>query len=340
MKTRLIATYLSASFCLLAQQTWTVHDRNRPHPPVVTAGSPANMPPSDAVVLFDGRNADQFESVEGGAAAWKVQDGALTVVPRSGSIKTKQAFGDCQLHVEWASPNPPQGQDQGRGNSGIILMGMFEMQVLDSFHADTYADGQAAAVYGQYPPIVNASRPPGEWQTYDIIFHRPRFNEQGLLTDRARVTLLQNGVLVQDDVELSGPTAYHNRPPYFPSPDRMPFVLQDHGTPVRYRNIWIRELGHEPERVPVSSFVPLRPDSEHYQKLAGNYAADHGNIEIRVDGDHLTAEIQHSSLVLTPMKDDVFWARGLPGNDELPFIFSGNAVTVFLGGHWTTFTRK
>jgi hypothetical protein len=164
-------------------------------------------------------------------------------VPHSGFIHTRQPFGDCQLHVEFAEPVPATGADQGRGNSGVFLMGLYEIQVLDSYQNKTYADGQAGAVYGQFPPQVNASRPPGQWQEYDIIFHGPRFANDGKLLRPARMTVLHNGVLVQDSVELSGPTAHHERPPYKPTPEKLPLSLQDHGNPVRFRNIWIRALG-------------------------------------------------------------------------------------------------
>ena len=161
----------------------------------------------------------------------------------TGYIHTLQPFGDCQLHVEFAEPVPPVGEDQGRGNSGVFLMGLYEIQVLDSYQNKTYADGQASGVYGQFPPQVNASRPPGQWQTYDIVFHGPRFDKDGKVLRPARVTVLHNGVLVQDNVELSGPTEHHQRPPYKATPDKLPLALQDHGNPVRFRNIWIRELG-------------------------------------------------------------------------------------------------
>jgi hypothetical protein len=150
-----------------------------------------------------------------------------------------------QLHVEWAAPSPPSGDGQNRGNSGVFLMGRYEVQVLDSYRNTTYPDGQAAALYGQYPPLVNASRPPGEWQTYDIVFRRPRFDANGKLLSKARVTVFHNGVLVQDAVELTGPTAHHARPAYSAHPDRLPILLQDHGDPVRYRNIWLRNLERE-----------------------------------------------------------------------------------------------
>jgi len=179
----------------------------------------------------------------GAPAAWKVEDGYFEVVPGSGDLASAAGFGDCQLHLEWATPAPPSGEGQDRGNSGVFLMGLYEVQVLDSYRSRTYADGQAAALYGQFPPLVNASRPPGEWQTYDIVFHRPRFDRQGRLERPATMTVLHNGVLVQDGVELVGATAHKVRAKYAAHPDRLPLVLQDHGHPLRYRNVWVRELG-------------------------------------------------------------------------------------------------
>jgi len=163
------------------------------------------------------------------------------VVPKTGYIFTKQAFGDCQLHVEFMEPSPAKGEGQDRGNSGVFLMGLYEIQVLDSYQNKTYADGQAAAVYGQYPPLVNASRPPGRWQSYDIVFHAPRFGGDGKLARAARVTLFHNGLLVQDNVEILGSTATEE-PLYEKQSDKLPLALQDHNHPVRYRNIWVREL--------------------------------------------------------------------------------------------------
>jgi hypothetical protein len=225
-------------------EKWAIHDETRPLPPVVDPG-PAGAPaaaPSDAIVLFDGRNLLSWEDGKGGPANWKVTDGYMEVVAQVGSIRTKKGFGDCQLHVEWATPSAVTGEGQERGNSGVFLMDTYEVQVLDSYGNRTYADGMAAAVYGQFPPLVNACRKPGEWQTYDIVFHRPRFDHQGGLVRPARLTVFQNGVLVQDNVELTGPTAHKARPPYIAHPDRLPLSLQDHGNPTRYRNIWLREL--------------------------------------------------------------------------------------------------
>ncbi len=226
---------------------WPIHDRNRPQPPVITPGEAGTQdrpgrPPSDAIVLFDGKNLSQWEAVNGGPAKWNVGNGYFETAPKTGNIRTKQPFGNCQLHVEWATPSPPRGEDQDRGNSGVFLHSLYEIQVLDSYQNITYPDGQAAAVYGQYPPLVNASHPPGQWQTYDVVFHGPRFESDGKLRRPAYVTVLHNGMLVQDHVAIMGPTEHKQRPPYHVTPDKLPLMLQDHNHPVRYRNIWIREL--------------------------------------------------------------------------------------------------
>ena len=232
-----------------APMKWKIHDPNRPLPPVIDPGTASTQEtpgraPSDAVVLFDGKDLSRWADKDGKPAKWKVENGYAEVVAQSGYIYTRDSFGDCQLHVEFAEPSPGVGESQERGNSGVFLMGQYETQVLDSYQNKTYVDGQAAAEYGQYPPLVNAARPPAQWQTYDIIFHRPHFKD-GKVTQPARVTVLHNGVLVQDNVELTGPTAHGERPPYKPGPDKLPLALQDHGDPVRYRNIWIRELHEE-----------------------------------------------------------------------------------------------
>lgn len=226
---------------------WKIHDLNRPVPAVITPGTSSTRDapgkaPSDAIVLFDGKDLSQWLSADNGAAKWKVENGYAEVAAKTGYIHTKKAFGDCQLHVEFSEPAPPKGESQGRGNSGVFLMGLYEIQVLDSYENKTYADGQAAAVYGQYPPLVNASRPPGQWQSYDIVFHAPHFDQSGKLLSPARVTVFHNGVLVQDNVEIRGRTAIGDVPTYEAGPDKAALALQDHGDPVRYRNIWIREL--------------------------------------------------------------------------------------------------
>jgi hypothetical protein len=209
-----------------------------PEPKVIDPG-PVGGPPSDAIVLFDGKDLSKW--VDGNR--WIVKDG-YAVADRQ-SIRTKDSFGDCQLHVEWAAPEKVTGSGQGRGNSGVILMTQYEVQILDSYQNDTYYDGQCASVYKQHPPLVNACRKPGQWQTYDIVFRSPRFDAQGKLTRPACVTVLHNGVLVQDHYELQGETSYFHAPRYQAHPPKMPLELQYHWNPVRFRNIWIRELPEE-----------------------------------------------------------------------------------------------
>lgn len=207
-----------------------------PEPAVVTPGE-GGKAPSDAIVLFDGSNFDAWK----GAENWKVDDdGGFTV---KGLIRTKQSFGDCQLHVEFASPKEVKGRDQGRGNNGIGFMdARYEIQILDSYNNKTYPEGQCASVYNQRPPMVNVCRKPGEWQTYDIIFTAPRFKADGTLESPAYSTVLHNGVLVHNHTAHIGPMAYRASPPYRAHGPKGPIVLQDHGHPVRFRNIWVREI--------------------------------------------------------------------------------------------------
>jgi hypothetical protein len=223
----------------------------RPRPRVVDPGPyvgpvPA---PSDAVVLFDGRSLAEWRADDQGTgpARWRIERDYMQVAPGTGGIATARPFGDVQLHVEWMTPTPPSRSGQDRGNSGVFLMGQYEVQILDSHGNETYADGQAGAIYGQFPPLVNASRPPGEWQTFDIVFRRPRFDQQGRVVRPARMTVVHNGILIHDAVELLGPTSNQERRPYVVHPDRLPITLQDHGHPVRFRNIWVRTLD-EPSR--------------------------------------------------------------------------------------------
>jgi hypothetical protein len=228
---------------MLPDGKWRVHDGARPQPVVVTPGA-VTAPiaaPSDAVVLFDGRDLSKWRGAKDAPARWSVADGAMTVVARTGDIHTTELFGDVQLHIEWASPAAVSGDSQGRGNSGIFLMERYEIQVLDSYNNPTYPDGQAGAVYGQMPPLVNASRPPGEWQTFDIAFTAPRFKGSTLVSP-ARVTVLHNGVLIQHDTVLIGSTAHQMVGKYEPHPDAASIRLQDHGNPVRFRNVWARRL--------------------------------------------------------------------------------------------------
>jgi hypothetical protein len=205
-----------------------------PEPPIITPGENGS-PPSDAMVLFDGKDLSAWEP----SGTWKVEDGVLT--EGRGDIHTKQDFGDIQLHIEWSSPNPPRGRDQDRGNSGIFFQDRYELQILDSYDNTTYYEGQAGAIYKQSPPMVNAMRKPGEWNSYDVIWKAPTFNEDGSLKSPAYVTALQNGVLILDHFAVLGETPWAEVPKYTahgPGPIR----LQDHGHPVRFRNIWVREL--------------------------------------------------------------------------------------------------
>ncbi|MFO0916813.1 MAG: DUF1080 domain-containing protein [Planctomycetaceae bacterium] len=204
-------------------------------PAVVTPGEHGG-PPADAIVLFDGKDLSAWT----GAENWKIEDGAM--VCGRGDVKTKEAFGDCQLHIEWSAPTPAKGSGQGRGNSGVFLMDNYEIQVLDSFDSKTYFDGQAGAIYKQTPPAVNATKAPGTWNVYDIIWTAPRFQEDGSLKSPAYMTALHNGVLILNHFELKGDTPFTRPPRYTQHAERLPIRLQDHGNPVRFRNIWIREI--------------------------------------------------------------------------------------------------
>jgi hypothetical protein len=225
-----------------AQNDPATTEQWQPVPPKVTPTAQPGGPPSDAIILFDGKNLDAWQSAEGKPAGWEVKDGIMTVRAKAGNIITKQAFGDCQLHLEWRSPLMEGKEGQARANSGVFLMGMYEVQVLDNFENRTYVNGQAASIYKQYPPLVNACRPPGEWQTYDIFFKAPRFSEKSALIVPAVVTVVHNGVLVQNAVSLWGSSAYIGLPKYQQHAAKLPLQLQDHGDPVSFRNIWIREL--------------------------------------------------------------------------------------------------
>ena len=211
-------------------------------PAVVTPGTTAADAPSDAIVLFDGKDASKWVSKSGGKIDWKVDNGALTVGAGKGDITSKDAFGDMQMHIEWRTPSEVKGESQGRGNSGIFIMGLYELQVLDNYNNRTYSNGQAGSIYKQLIPLANACRKPGEWQTYDIVFTAPRFAENGMVKTPARITVIHNGVLVQNNATLVGATEYIGIPVYRKHADKLPIRLQDHGNPVSYRNIWVRNL--------------------------------------------------------------------------------------------------
>jgi hypothetical protein len=255
--TLLAFTFALASFSVRAAEgytdtpmqpdgKWHVHDPNRPKPAVITPGksfSEMAAAPADAIVLFDGKDLSRWEAGNKSEAKWKVENGYMETVPKSGIIRTKDKFGDFQLHIEFATPSKVEGKGQGRGNNGVNIFGRYEIQILDSYDNETYADGQAAAIYSQKPPLVNASRPPGEWQTYDIMWEGPRW-EGDKLTRKARMTVLHNGVVVHHGTELYGHTPYRGLGNYNrPHPPTGSIELFEHGNPVRFRNIWIRPLG-------------------------------------------------------------------------------------------------
>lgn len=228
---------------------WAIHDMNRPQPPRVEPGTFSTQekpgtPPSDAVVLFDGTDAaiaNWISDKNGEPTKWVVKDATLQCVPGSGYVRSKDEFGDCQLHIEWSAPSEVHGDSQGRGNSGVFLMGQVEVQVLDNYNNPTYADGFAGSVYGVNPPMANALRKPGEWQVYDIIFRRPIYKD-GKLLDAGYLTVYCNGVLLQDHTPLQGGGGHKARTKDRPFPEKGPLKLQDHGNPVRYRNVWYRPL--------------------------------------------------------------------------------------------------
>ncbi|NNE00210.1 MAG: DUF1080 domain-containing protein [Pirellulaceae bacterium] len=205
-------------------------------PPIVTPGETDDQPPSDATVLFDGSDLSKWNNAEN----WTVQDGCM--VTGKGKLVSKEEFGDCQVHIEWSAPTPPKGTSQQRGNSGVFLMGIYEIQVLDSYENETYYDGQAGAIYKQTPPAVNAMRKPGEWNNYEIFWTAPRFNDDGSLRSPAYITATHNGVLILNHFELQGDTPFNRPPRYSKHAPTGPISLQDHGNPVRFRNIWVREF--------------------------------------------------------------------------------------------------
>ncbi|RXK55260.1 DUF1080 domain-containing protein [Oleiharenicola lentus] len=320
-----LLAFLSATR-LVAQPdpAWLVHDRDRPLPPVVDPGTPSTQeqpgrPPSDAVVLFDGQSLANWVAMDGSLTKWVVKDGALECVPGSGYIRTLAGFGDCQLHIEWTAPTKVEGSSQGRGNSGVFFgRGRYEVQVLDSHDNKTYADGSAGSVYSQYPPLANVTRAPGQWQTYDIIWTAPRFDDAGKLISKARVTVLHNGVLVQNNVELTGPTTWIGRPPYEAHPERLPIAMQDHGNPVRYRNIWVRELGQH-----------RHPALVLADTLLETYVGDYGRpgqwntakISRLPDG-RLGLKMAGADLVLTAASTTHFYAAGT--DVQVKFDFTGD----------------
>ncbi len=245
MKSYCLAAFVSICFftpALFAQKDPKTTEVWTPEPKAITPGTATNSAPSDAIVLFNGSTATAWQHANGEDAKWTIADNALTVKGGSGNIQTKQKFGDCQLHIEWRTPAEVKGEGQGRGNSGIFLMGRYELQILDSYNNKTYPNGQAGSIYKQHIPLVNACKAPGEWQTYDIIFTAPRFSDNGTVLEPARITVIQNGVLIQNNVTIWGSSQYIGLPAYEKHAAKESIVLQDHGNPTSFRNIWIREL--------------------------------------------------------------------------------------------------
>ncbi len=325
---------------------WKQHDWERARPAIVTPGA-SNLPlahPSDAVVLFDGKSLAKWRAADGGPAKWVIKEDVMESVPGSGYIYTVDAFGDVQLHVEWASPVKVEGKSQGRGNSGVFLQGLFEVQVLDSFENITYADGQAGSIYGQYPPLVNASRKPGEWQSYDIIFRRPHYEEDGKLKQPARMTVLHNGVLVQDGVRPLGPTSWLQHHPYQKSNEKLPLSFQDHGNPVRYRNVWLRELPPETISQPSTPYDPIVVEltKEQEDKIIGKYTRPGGGVwEISTKDGQLFFNVTATPLLMIPHSKSEFGLKYTAGTIKIQYDGDGHPtdLTFQMGGDTTKGTR-
>lgn len=322
---------------------WLAHDRTRPQPPRVDPGTAstqeqAGRPPADAVVLFDGKDLSHWVALDGSATRWIVRDGYMECVRGSGYIRTLQNFGDCQLHVEWAAPVPAEGHGQGRGNSGVFLgLNRYEVQVLDSDQNVTYADGSAGSIYGQYPPLVNASRSAGQWQTYDILYTAPRFSAEGQLEASAKMTVFHNGVLIQHNVELTGPTSWLERAPYSPHPEKQPISLQDHGNPVRFRNIWVRELGKSGKNEFTYGDALLN-------RYAGTYERDRNSVvTFTVERNQLVLRMEGVRFVLFAESPTKFFAKTTDVQCEFQPDAQGNVDTVIISvgeGGMTVRRRK
>ena len=312
--------------------SWLGHDRTRPLPPVVSPGTFSSQdqpgqPPSDAIVLFDGKDLSHWVAMDGQPTKWVVKEGAMECVPGSGYVRTLQNFGDCQFHLEFAAPAKVQGNSQGRGNSGLFFGGTrYEIQVLDSYDNKTYADGSCASVYNQYPPLVNASRKPGEWQTYDVIWTAPRFDAKGQLVSAPRVTVFHNGVLVQNNVELFGETGWLERAPFRAHAEKLPIALQDHGNPVRYRNIWVRPQGR-----------PAKPELSLADALLDGYCGKYrrgrdGVVEVRRGPDQtLTMNLEGVTFQMFAQSSTHFFAKTVDVQCEFSGSGADTQMTVSVG---------
>lgn len=334
------------AFAQSAAGGWKSHDMSRPKPPRVEPPEQhlPTPPPPGAVILFDGTSLDAWAGGGEGPAEWTVTDNYFEVAPGKGGIQSKAKFGDVQLHVEWASPDPAQGTGQDRGNSGVFLMNRYEVQVLDSYSSETYADGQAGAIYGQYPPLFNVTRAPGEWQSYDIFFRRPRF-EDGQLVKPAYVTVVHNGVVIQDNVEILGPTDWLKRRVYQPHADAEPIQLQDHGHRVRFRNIWALPL---PEmELPPADYMEtgMNMSPEDLGAFVGRYQRRGDSpITITMDDGRLFAEItaRPDPFELIPEAEDSFVLKDTDGRIVFERDAGGtpNRLVFHLGGAEIPATRQ
>ena len=307
---------------LQAQTRWRQHDMARPRPVVVqpAAEQPSLPPPSDAIVLFDGGDLAQWQQPGGQPSRWTVVDGAMLPTPNSGMIETKRSFGSIQLHLEFQTPSPTHGKGQERGNSGVYFMGLYELQVLDSYENQTYADGQAAAIYGQHPPLVNVSLPPATWQNYDVVFHAPTFHEDGSLSSPATMTAFHNGVLVQDHFALTGRTMWLQTLPYAPHPDTLPLSLQDHGNPVKFRNIWVRPLADAEDTPPRDRAVSKTVADDPALALSvGKYRMPSGQlVELKLESGRLQARLFDQLFHLRRTSEHSFQAE----ETDISFSFS------------------
>jgi len=316
-----------------AKTHWLGHDRTRPLPPVVDPGtaSTADKPgraPSDAVVLFDGSDLSTWCAMDGKPTKWVNRDGALECVPGSGYIRTLQSFGACQLHLEFATPSPAHGNSQGRGNSGVFFgMGRYEVQVLDSYDNKTYADGSCGSVYNQYPPLVNVSRKPGEWQTYDMLWTPPKFAEDGSLRSAPRVTVFHNGVVIQNNVELFGQTGWLERAPFKAHAEKLPLALQDHGNPVRYRNIWMRELG-----------TPSKPEFYLPDAVLDSYVGTYGRWKITRREGSLILTTDSGTAELFAQSPTHFFSKGVDIQAE--FDAKAHTIRVSVGEDGGAIVKK
>jgi len=310
---------------------WLGHDRMRPPPAVVdpavaSTQDRAGKAPSDAVVLFDGSDLSPWVAMDGKPTKWVVKDGAMECVPGSGYARTLRAFGDCQLHLEFAAPAKAEGSSQGRGNSGLFFGGTrYEIQVLDSYQNQTYADGSCASIYNQYPPLVNASRPPGQWQSYDVLWTSPRFDRDGALISPPVVTLFHNGVLVHHNAELIGGTGWLTRDVFNAHSEKQPIALQDHGNPVRYRNIWVRELGQpaKPEFALADSLLDSYPG--RYELGRNQY------VTVDRDGSNLIVRFQGINFTMFAESPNRFFAKTVDVQAEFGSEGAEKTITITVG---------